>query len=330
MLVRELADPQNSITDAEIYQFLSMGDVPYTNEELSRKFRLSSFFVSSQMENVINSGHGDYIPVHLSNIPALFKSGRIPLDVVLIQTTPPDRNGNLSLGVSIDIIKSAVENSLLVIAEVNEKMPRTMGDSFISLEQVDAIVISSEEILEYRLPEDDPVIDTIARNVVSLIENGSTLQAGIGPIAQSIYRFFGEKRDIGIHSEMIGDYVVDLVESGVINGSEKTLNRGKITTSFCMGTRKLYDFINENPVFEFRPSEYVNDPAIISGHRRMVAVNEAYEVDMTGQVCADSSGYGFSGGAGGMADFTRGASGSPDGKAIIVLRSTSKDGEFRG
>lgn len=326
MLVRELADPQNSITDAEIYQFLSMGDVSYTNEELSRKFRLSSFFVSSQIENVINSGHGDYIPVHLSNIPSLFKSGRIPLDVALIQTTPPDRNGNLSLGVSVDIIKSAVENSLLVIAEVNERMPRTMGDSFISLEQVDAIVLSSGEILEYRLPEDDPVIEAIARNVVSLIENGSTLQVGTGPIAQSIFRFLGEKRDIGIHSEMIGDYVVDLIESGVINGSEKTLNRGKITASFCMGTRNLYDFINENPVFEFRPSEYVNDPDIISRHRRMVAVNEAYEVDMTGQVCADSSGYGFSGGAGGMIDFARGASGSPDGKAIIALRSTSKDG----
>lgn len=325
MLVSEMVSSENDIADAEIYQFFTQGDAPYMAENLSRKFRTNSFFVSPNTRSGINSGSGDYIPIHLSEIPHLFKSGKLPIDVALIQTSPPDRNGNLSLGVSVDIVKSAVENSLLIIAEINEMMPRTMGDSFISLERVDAIVLSSKEILEYRLPEDDPVIDAIAKNVVSLIEDGSTIQTGIGDIPQSVFRFLGENHDIGIHTEMFNDSIIPLVESGIINGSRKTLNRGKITASFCMGTRKLYDFVHENPIFEFRPSEYVNDSHIISQHVKMVAVNEAYEIDMTGQVCSDSEGYNFTAGVGGQVDFALGASRSVNGKSIIALRSTDRD-----
>jgi acyl-CoA hydrolase/GNAT superfamily N-acetyltransferase len=327
MLVESLVKDNSEIADAEIYHFLTQGEAPYIGEEFAKKFRTCSFFLAPNVREGIVQGRGDYIPIFLGEIPSLFKSGRIPLDVALIQTSPPDKYGNLSLGISVDIVKAAVENSLYIVAEVNEKMPRTLGESFISLNQVDAVVESQKDILEYTLPPIDPVTDAIATNIASLIEDGSTIEAGIGRLPQAALRYLLNKKNLGMHTEMFCDAIIPLIENNVLNGSRKTINRGKITASFCLGTRKLYDYIRENPIFEFRPSDYVNDPFVIAQHQRMVAINEALEVDMTGQVCSDSMGYAFYGGVGGQADFTRGASRSKEGKAIIALPSMSQDGK---
>jgi acyl-CoA hydrolase/GNAT superfamily N-acetyltransferase len=327
MLVEALVSGSNEIVDAEIYHLLTQGTAPYIGEEYAKKFRTCSFFLAPNVREGIVSGRGDYVPIFLGEIPSLFKSGKIPLDVALIQTSPPDKNGNLSLGISVDIVKSAVENSLLIIAEVNEKMPRTMGESFISLDQVDVIVDSTRDILEYTLPTTDAITDAIATNIASLIEDGSTIEVGIGHIPQAVLHYLLNKNDLGMHTEMFNDAIIPLVESKVLTGNRKTINRGKITASFCLGTRKLYDFIHENTLFEFRPSEYVNDPFVIAQHNRMVAINVAIEVDMTGQVCSDSIGYNFYSGVGGQPDFNRGAVRAKEGKAIIALPSTTRDGK---
>jgi acyl-CoA hydrolase len=299
LLVEELAGPNNDIFDAEIYHLLTQGYAPYIAKEHSKKFRTSSFFLAPNVREGIISGRGDYTPIFLSEIPRLFKKGNIPLDAALIQTSPPDKSGYLSLGISVDIVKAAVDNSLLVIAEVNPKMPRTYGDSMIPIDMIDAVVESDRDIIEFSLPEPDEAIDTIARNVASLIDDGSTVEVGIGNIPQAVLKYLHEKKDIGIHTEMFNDAIIPLVEDGVITGRKKTINREKIIASFCYGTRKLYDYIHENQMFEFRPSEYVNDPFIISQHNKMAAINVAIEVDMTGQVCSDSIGYDFYSGIGG-------------------------------
>ncbi|MCK5055707.1 MAG: GNAT family N-acetyltransferase [Candidatus Aminicenantes bacterium] len=326
LLVEELAGDNNDIVDAEIYHLLTQGVAPYIEEKHHKKFRTSSFFLAPNVREGIISGRGDYTPIFLSEIPSLFKTGKIPLDAALIQTSPPDKSGNLSLGVSVDIVKSAVENSLLVIAEVNPGMPRTFGDTMIPIDMIDAVVESDRDIIEFSLPEPDEAVDAIARNIVSLIDDGATVEVGIGNIPQAVLKYLHDKNDIGIHTEMFNDAIIPLVEDGVINGRRKTINRGKITASFCYGTRKLYDYIHENQMFEFRPSEYVNDPFIISQHNRMTAINVAIEVDMTGQVCSDSIGYDFYSGIGGQVDFNRGAARAKNGKAIIALPSTTKGG----
>jgi len=326
LLVEELVSGNNNIQDAEIYHLLTQGNAPYIQEEYCSKFRTCSFFLAPNVRQGIVSGRGDYTPIFLSEIPSLFKRGTIPLDVALIQTSPPDKNGYLSLGISVDIVKSAVENSLMVIAEVNEKMPRTLGDSFISVDMVDVIVESDRDILEYQVPEPDENVDAIAKNVASLIGDGATVEVGIGNIPQTVLTYLHDKNDIGIHTEMFNDAIIPLIEEGIINGKRKTINRGKVTASFCYGTRKLYDYIHENQMFEFRPSEYVNDPFVISQHNNMVAINVALEIDMTGQVCSDSIGYDFYSGIGGQVDFNRGAARAKNGKAIITLPSTAKNG----
>ena len=326
LLVEELTNENNNIQDTEIYHLLTQGDAPYIKEQYTGKFRTCSFFLAPNVRQGIVSGRGDYTPIFLSEIPSLFKKGTIPLDVALIQTSPPDKNGYLSLGISVDIVKSAVENSLMVIAEVNEKMPRTLGDSFISVDMVDAIVESDRDILEYNVPEPDENIDAIAKNVASLIGDGATVEVGIGNIPQTVLKYLNGKNDIGIHTEMFNDAIIPLIEEGVINGKRKTINRGKVTASFCYGTRKLYDYIHENQMFEFRPSEYVNDPFVIGQHNNMIAINVALEIDMTGQVCSDSIGYDFYSGIGGQVDFNRGAARAKNGKAIITLPSTAKNG----
>jgi acyl-CoA hydrolase len=328
VLVDELVSDQNDIVDAEVYHLLTRGQAPYIREEYARKFRTSSFFLAPNVREGIISGRGDYTPIFLSEIPTLFKSGRIALDVALIQTSPPDKNGYLSLGISVDIVKAAVENSLMVIAEVNPNMPRTLGDSTIPVDLVDAIVESDREVLEYSLPQSDETIDAIAKNVASLVDDGSTIEVGIGTIPQAVLHYLENKHNLGVHTEMFNDAIIPLIENGVINGSRKTINRGRITASFCLGTRKLYDYIHENQMFEFRPSEYVNDPFVISQHNKMVAINVAIEVDMTGQVCSDSIGYDFYSGIGGQVDFNRGAARARNGKAIIALPSTAKNGRI--
>lgn len=326
-LLEEMIRSENQIVDAEIYQFMTVGPAPYIDEEHSRVFRTFSFYPGSNLWQGLAAGRGDYVPVSLFEIPTLFRTGRIPLDVVFIQTSPPDKNGALSLGISVDIVKAAVENGLMVIAEVNEKMPRTFGDSSIPIDVVDAIVESNRDLVEYALPASDPVSEAICRNVAALIEDGSTLEIGLGDLPQKVLRCLGEKNDLGIHTEMFTDEIVPIVEKGIINGSRKTLNRGRNVASFCCGTRRLYDLVRENPMFEFRPAEYVCDPYIIGQHNRMVSINTAMEIDMTGQACTDSQGYAFTSGVGGHHNFTRGAVRAREGKPILALPSTRDGGK---
>lgn len=326
-LIQELVKNETELFDSEIYTFFPLGDAPYIDEKFNKKFRVCSFFLSPSIREGINSGNGDYLPATLSEISYLFKSGKIPLHTVLVQTSAPDRNGNLSLGVSVDIVKAAVENSLTVIAEVNENMPRTMGDSFIPIEHIDAIVENSRPVDEFSFEEPDVVCNAIAKNISGLIDDGATVELGIGAIPQSVYKYLSDKKDIGVHTEMFTDGIISLIEDGVINGRRKGLNRGKVTASFCVGTRRLYDYIHENPIFDFRPSEYVNDQFIISQNNAMVTINSALEVDMTGQVCCDSAGYEFYDGFAGQVDFNRGAARSKGGRSIIGLRSTAENGK---
>ncbi|MFW6254238.1 MAG: GNAT family N-acetyltransferase [Chitinivibrionales bacterium] len=325
-VIAELVNDGNNIMDAEIYHLMTMGDAPYVDEQYADKFRTFTFVISQNVRKAVYRGHGDYVPVCTSDIPQLFKSGRLPLDVALIQTSPPDKNGFVSLGVSVDIVKSAVENSLMVIAEVNPNMPRTHGESTLSVDMIDAIVESKEALTEYKSPELNETIKAIGRNVASLISDGATVSLGLGPISQAVYSFLDGKKDLGIHTEMFSDEIIPLIQKGVINGSRKTINRGRITASYCVGSRELYEYINENPEFDFRPSEYVNDSAIIAQHNYMVAVNTAYEVDMTGQVCSDSSDQDSFSGIGGISDFSRGAAQARNGRSIIALQSTTPDG----
>ncbi len=327
-LVRALVAASDRLADTEIVHLLTSGDAPYADAKLSKKFRVNSFFISENVRGIIQEGLGDYTPIFLSDIPRLFSSGQLPLDVALIQVTPPDDRGMCSFGVSVDIVKSAAENASLVIAEINPQMPRTQGNSFININDLDVLVPVDRPIIEIKPPVPSDVTRKIGEYVAGLVEDNSTLELGIGTIPQAVLEFLKDKKDLGIHTEMFSDTLIDMIESGVITGSRKTMDRGKIVASFCMGSRKLYDYIDNNPMFSFRPTEYVNDSYIISKQYKQVAINVALEVDLTGQVCADSLGTRFYSGIGGQVDFNRGAARSPGGKAIIALPSTAKDGNI--
>ncbi|MFH1313508.1 MAG: GNAT family N-acetyltransferase [Candidatus Eisenbacteria bacterium] len=314
------------LADTEIVHLLTLGSAPYAQKDLATHFSVNSFFIAENVRDIIQQGLGDYTPIFLSDIPQLFKSGRLPLDVALIQVTPPDTRGMCSLGISVDIVKSAVENASLVIAQVNPRMPRTHGDSSINVLDIDFLVPADTDLIEVQPPETDDVTRQIGQYVASLVDDGSTIELGIGRVPQSVLQFLGSKKDLGIHTEMLTDSVVDLVESGVITGAHKSIDRDKIVASFCLGTRKLYDYIDGNPVFAFHPTEYVNDPFVIAQQNKMVAINVALEVDLTGQVCADSLGTHFYSGIGGQVDFNRGAARAPGGKAIIAFPSTAEGG----
>ena len=325
-LVAALTRRAAELPDTEIVHLLTFGEAPYAHKEMTQYFRVNSFFIAENVRGIIQEGLGDYTPIHLSDIPRLFDSGRLPLDVALIQVTPPDTRGMCSLGVSVDIVKSATANAGLVIAQVNPNMPRTLGDSLVHVYDIDVLVPSSQPIMEVVPPEVDETTRQIAEHVAALIEDGSTLEFGIGRIPQALMGFLRDKKDLGIHTEMVSDGIIDLVEAGVVTGARKTLDRGKIVTSFCLGTKRLYDFVNNNPTIAFHPTEYVNDPSVITKQYKMVAINTALEIDLTGQVCSDSLGTKFFSGVGGQVDFNRGASKAPGGKAIIALPSTAKDG----
>ena len=326
-LVRALTDRAGELPDTEIVHLLTFGEAPYAHEKLAHSFRVNSFFIAKNVRGLIQEGLGDYTPVFLSDIPRLFRSGQLPLDVALIQVTPPDERGMVSLGVSVDVVKSAAENASLVIAQVNPSMPRTLGDSFLHVYSLDVLVPSDQPILERPPTEITPETRRIAEFVAALIDDGSTLEVGIGRVPQALLEFLKDKKDLGIHTEMLNDGIVDLVESGAVTGKRKSLDKGKIVASFCLGTRRLYDYVDGNPAFAFHPTEYVNDPFVISQHDKMVAVNVALEVDLTGQVCADSLGSSFFSGVGGQVDFNRGAARSRGGKAIIAMPSTARGGE---
>jgi acyl-CoA hydrolase len=324
-LVDALVEHSAHFFDAHIVHLLTMGTAPYADEKLREKFKMNSFFIADNVRDALKRGIGDYTPIFLSEIPHEFESGGIPIDVALIMVTPPDVNGLCSLGVSVDIVKSAAANAKYIIAQVNSRMPRTFGDSFVHVNTMDMLVPYDEEIVEIPVPESDETLRRIGQNIARLVEDGSTIECGIGRIPQALAEFLKDKRDLGVHTEMFSDWIIELIECGAITCAKKSINRGKVVASFCMGSRRLYDYINNNPFFEFYPTEYVNDPYIIGRHEKMAAINVGLESDLTGQVCADSLGYQFYSGIGGQVDFIRGAARSRGGKAIIAMPSTAKN-----
>lgn len=325
-LVNALVEYGKHIYDAHIIHLLTMGSAPYAEPRFREKFKMNSFFVADNVRHALEQGIGDYTPIFLSDIPREFETGRIPIDVALISVTPPDQSGLCSFGVSVDIVKSAAANAKTVIAQVNARMPRTLGDSFIHVNSIDMLVPYDEPIITVPVPEPDETLRAIGQNIARLVEDGSTIECGIGRIPQALAEYLRDKKELGVHTEMFSDWIIDLIDCGAITCTKKTINRGKVVASFCMGTQRLYDYIDGNPFFDFRPTEYVNDPFIISQHEKMVGINMGLEVDLTGQVCSDSIGYRFYSGIGGQVDFIRGAARSRGGKAIIALPSTARDG----
>ncbi len=321
--------PQH-VADTEILHLLSLDpDPPYTDPRYQHMFRLNTFFIGdTRVRDAVARGDADFTPIFLSEIPKLIKTGRLHLDVALVQVTPPDTFGNCSLGMSVETVKAAVEFADVVIAQVNKYMPRTLGDSFVSVEQLDAIIEYDEPVLEYT-PEEpqDNVYDRIGFYVSRLVPDGSTIQAGIGQIPNASLKHMIDKRNLGVHTEMFSDGIIDLYEAGVITNTQKTFKPGKTVAAFCLGSRRLYDAIDNNPAFEFHPTDYISDPRNISQNDNMVAINSALEIDITGQVCADSIGPKFYSGIGGQADFIRGSALARYGRPIIALPSTASNGE---
>lgn len=325
-LVNALVEHSSHIYDAHIIHLLTMGEAPYADPRFRERFKMNSFFVADNVRHALAEGVGDYTPIFLSEIPREFDSGRIPVDVALISVSPPDASGLCSFGVSVDIVKAAASNAKFVIAQVNENMPRTLGDSFLHTHYIDLLVPHDEPVVTIPVPEPDETLRGIGRNIARLVEDGSTIECGIGRIPQALAEFLSDKRDLGVHTEMFSDWIIDLIECGAITCKKKTINRDKVVASFCMGSQRLYDYIDNNSFFEFRPTEFVNDPGIIAQHDKMVGINVGLEVDLTGQVCADSLGYQFYSGIGGQVDFIRGSARSRGGKPIIAMPSTAKDG----
>jgi acyl-CoA hydrolase/GNAT superfamily N-acetyltransferase len=325
-LVEELASMSLEFADNEIVHLWTLGLVPSTQPKFKYQFRHNAFFVGEGVRDAVSEGRADYTPIFLSEIPKLFASGRMHLDVALIHVTPPNQHGFCSYGVSVDIVKPAAESASYVIAQVNPQMPWTLGDSFIHVQDIDALVEHDAPIPELSYPEADDVAREIGENIARLIDDGSTLQMGIGTIPDSILASLHDKKDLGVHTEMLSDGVIDLVEAGVLTNNKKTLHRGKMIASFVMGTRRLYDWVHQNPFIEFHPSDHVNDPFVVSQNDNMVAINSALEVDLTGQVCSDSIGYLFYSGIGGQVDMIRGAARSKGGKPIIALPATAMEG----
>ncbi len=322
-LVDALTARGGDLKAIEIVHIMTLGRAPYSEACFEKQFHHNAFFIGANVREAVNACRADYTPIFLSEIPTLFRSGAVPLDVALIMVSPPDAHGYCSMGISVDVVKAAVESASMVIAEVNPHMPRTLGDSFLHVSQIDAFVESDYPLLELPAPRQTEATRAIGRHVAALIEDGSTLQMGIGAIPDAVLACLTDKCDLGVHTEMFSDGILPLVAAGVITGRRKTLYPGKIVSSFCMGTRALYDFVDNNPSIEFHPTEVVNDPFLIAQNEKMVAINAAIEVDLTGQVCADSIGERFYSGIGGQVDFLRGAARSRGGKPIIALPSTA-------
>jgi 4-hydroxybutyrate CoA-transferase len=323
LLVKAMIARADELRKVKIIHLLTRGVADYVLPEMAESFRHVALFSGANVREAINQGRADIVPIFLSEIESLFSSGAMPIDVALIHVSPPDEHGFCSFGVGVDTTKTAAECARLVIAQINPRMPRTLGDSFIHINKIHYAVEAPEEILEFPMGEISDVAMNIGKYIAELIEDESTLQLGIGEIPDALLAFLGDKEHLGVHSEMVSDGVIDLIEAGNITNERKTLHPGKIVAGFVLGTRRLFDFIHNNPIFEFHPSRYVNDPFVISRNDRQVSINSAIEVDLTGQVCADSIGYSFYSGIGGQVDFVRGAARSRGGKPIIALPSTA-------
>jgi len=309
--------------DVEIVQVLTVGTADYVAPEMAGHIRVNTLFISDNVRKAVNEGRADFTPCFLSEIPLLFKNRHLPLDVALIHVAPPDEHGFCSLGVEVGVTKTAAQSAKLVIAEVNPHMPRTLGDAFVHISKINSVVPVDYALPETPMADPSALAQAIAKNIASLIPDGATLQMGIGGIPDAVLRQLVNHQHLGVHTEMFSDGIIDLVESGVVDGEKKTLHPGKIIAGFMLGTRRLYDFVDDNPVVEMHPTEYVNDPFIIARNEKMVAINSAIEVDLTGQVCSDSIGTRFYSGVGGQVDFIYGASRSNGGVPIIALPSSA-------
>lgn len=315
-----------AFAEAEVFHIWTLGVAPYADEKFTYNFRHNSFFVGNNTREAINTGLADYTPIFLSQVPKLLYSRRIPIDVALIQTSLPDQNGYVSLGVSVDISKAAIENASLIIAQLNCNMPRLHGNTFIHLKEIDYLIHHDEKLLEFSPSIPDEIAQQIGKYVAKIVNDGDTIQLGYGSVPNAILNHLHHKKNLGVHTELLTDSIVDLIEKGVMNNSMKSIDRGKTVASFCMGTAETYEYIHDNPLFDFRPIDYTNNPLVISQIHNMTAINSALQIDLTGQATAESLGNTFYSGIGGSADFMRGTIWAPGGKTILVLQTTAKGG----
>jgi len=325
-LVEALMRRGPEVYDVEIVHMMTFGAAPYVAPEMAGHFRHNAVFIGANVRDAINEGRADYTPIYLSEIEELFENGAMPLDVALIEVSPPDAHGFCSFGIGVDTTLTAAKCAHYVVAQVNDQMPRTYGDSFIHVSKIDALVESSRPLCAVKTAATSELNTAIARQVASLIENGSVLQTGIGGIPDAVLPLLMDRKDLGVHSELVAEGVIPLIEAGVINGARKNFKPRKIIVGFALGTKNLFDFVDNNPIFEFHPTSWVNDPVFIARNDHMVAINSALQIDLTGQVCSDSIGNQFYSGIGGQVDFLKGASRSRGGKPIIAISSTAKSG----
>ena len=328
-LVKAMTARAHQLRGVEVVQLHTEGPAPYAAPEMAESFRVNALFIGANVRQAVQEGRADYTPIFLSEVPALFRSGAMPIDVALIQVSLPDRHGYCSLGVSVEAPRSAVVSAQYVIAQVTTYMPRTHGDGLIHIDNIHAFVRHDEPLPEVMAKVPTDVEARIGAHCAELIEDGATLQMGIGAIPNAVLASLKSHKDLGVHSEMVSDGIIDLVESGVINGRLKKIHPGKIVVAFIIGSRRLYDFVDDNPLIAALDIGYVNDPTVIRRNPKMTAINSAIEVDLTGQVCADSIGSKLYSGVGGQIDYIRGASLSEGGKPIIALPSQTKRGESR-
>lgn len=326
LLTTGLAKRRDELSDVEVNHILMLGEDPLSEPGMEGHFRHNSLFVGPADRQAIQEGRSQYVPIHLSEIPGLFIDQIIPIDVAFVHLSQPDEHGFMSFGVECAASKAAAENAKIVVAEVNERMPRTLGDVFIHVSRVHKVVECSEPLLTLKAVEPSELERKIAMHIANLVEDGATLQLGIGGIPDAVLSLLEGKKDLGIHTEMVSDGVVKAIDRGIITNQKKTLHAGKVIATFVMGSQDLYDYVSNNPLFELHPCNYTNNPFVISQNARMVAINSAIEVDITGQVCSDSIGSRIYSGFGGQVDFIRGAGYSKGGKPIIALSSTAKDG----
>jgi acyl-CoA hydrolase/GNAT superfamily N-acetyltransferase len=325
-LINYVTSHPKAFFDAEVLQVWTLGVAPYTDEKFKHNFRHNSFFIGKNTRTAVNAGMADYTPISLSQVPRLLRRKFVPVDVALIQTSLPDKNGYMSLGVSVDITKAAVENAAKIFVQANANMPRVHGETFVNIKEVDFILPYDEPLLEFAEVVSDEIAEKIGNHVAKIVEDGDTIQVGYGSVPNAILYALRGRKHLGVHTELLSDGIAQLMKEGVVDNSMKPINRGKSVASFCMGKKETYEYIHDNPSVEFRPIDYTNDPQVIAAHRQITAINSCIQIDLTGQATAESIGRKFFSGIGGQADFMRGAVLSPAGKTILVIQSTASKG----
>jgi acyl-CoA hydrolase/GNAT superfamily N-acetyltransferase len=326
-LIEYVKSHPKALFDTELLQVWALGVAPYADDKFKDNFRYNSFFIGNNTRDAVNKGLADYTPVFLSQVPELFSRRLVPVDVALIQTSLPDEHGFMSLGISVDIVRAAVDNAALVIAQANVEMPRVHGETFLHIRDVDFILPGNEPLLEFTTVVSDEIAERIGKYVARIVQDGDTIQVGYGSIPNAILSHLRDKKHLGVHTELMTDGIVELMRAGVIDNSQKELNRGKTVAAFCMGKRDTYRYLHDNPAVEFRQVSYTNNPTVLARQRNMTAINSALEIDLTGQATAESIGGIFYSGIGGQADFMRGAILSPGGKTILAIQATAENGE---